>query len=243
VYVVPLLIAIPLLAVVQSVFGVGLLLFGTPLLLLFGYPYTELLYILLPASLTLSLLQIRFDHAVRLREAAGFAIWTVWAIAAGMGMSLLVLHNVDIRLPVAALLAATGLLRMSARARLALRRLCARLGRPALAGIALIHGMTNMGGGLLAAYAGARSEVKNEMHRTISIVYALFAGSQLVVLCILHGPPALDLRLLSSTCGVALAYLLLGRRVYRGVSDSRYQICFSTFMLGCASVLCWQAAQ
>ena len=39
------------LAVVQSLFGVGLLVFGTPTLLLLGYPYQDALAILLPAPL------------------------------------------------------------------------------------------------------------------------------------------------------------------------------------------------
>ena len=43
---------------IQSIFGVGLLLFGTPSLLLIGYEYHEILNILLPASITISFLQV-----------------------------------------------------------------------------------------------------------------------------------------------------------------------------------------
>ena len=44
-------------SVVQSIFGVGLLLFGTPTLLLIGYSYSETLWILLPCSVVISLIQ------------------------------------------------------------------------------------------------------------------------------------------------------------------------------------------
>jgi len=46
------------LALVQSLFGVGILLFGTPILLLGGYEYQEALMYLLPASAALSWSQV-----------------------------------------------------------------------------------------------------------------------------------------------------------------------------------------
>ena len=44
-------------SVVQSVFGVGLLVFGTPTLLLAGYSFEETLAYLLPCSMAISALQ------------------------------------------------------------------------------------------------------------------------------------------------------------------------------------------
>lgn len=145
-----LLTVITLLTVVQSVFEVGLLFFGTPLLLLLGYPYLELLYIPLPASLTLSILQLRFDHTGRCRELIGPAMWAVPGVAAGTAPSLLILGTIDIRYPVAEVLAVVAVMRLNAGARQRLRHVCVKAGQPALTGIALIHGLTNMGGGLLA---------------------------------------------------------------------------------------------
>ena len=46
-----------LFSVIQSVVGVGILLFGTPTLLLMGYSYHETLYLILPSSILISLLQ------------------------------------------------------------------------------------------------------------------------------------------------------------------------------------------
>ena len=44
-------------AISQSIFGVGLLLFGTPLFLFFNYGFSETLSILLPASISISFFQ------------------------------------------------------------------------------------------------------------------------------------------------------------------------------------------
>ncbi len=45
-------------SVIQSVFGVGVLLFGTPLLLLLGYEFVDALGVLLPVSIAISTLQV-----------------------------------------------------------------------------------------------------------------------------------------------------------------------------------------
>ncbi len=49
-------------AIIQSMFGAGILLFGTPLLLLFGYEFVDSLIVLLPISLAINLLQIVQHH-------------------------------------------------------------------------------------------------------------------------------------------------------------------------------------
>jgi uncharacterized protein len=46
------------LAAIQSVYGVGLLVFGTPVLLLLGLPFPEVLAYLLPCSIAISTLQV-----------------------------------------------------------------------------------------------------------------------------------------------------------------------------------------
>ena len=50
------------LSIIQSLFGVGLLLFGTPILLIIGYEFTETLFLLLPASLIINAIQIFKDY-------------------------------------------------------------------------------------------------------------------------------------------------------------------------------------
>ena len=45
-------------SIIQALFGVGVLLFGTPLLLIWNYPFKEVLIILLPISLTISFSQV-----------------------------------------------------------------------------------------------------------------------------------------------------------------------------------------
>jgi uncharacterized membrane protein YfcA len=56
------LAAILLRATIQSLFGVGVVLFGTPILLVLGYDFITALTILPPISLTINLLQVSKDY-------------------------------------------------------------------------------------------------------------------------------------------------------------------------------------
>ena len=56
-------IIIFVLAVFQSVFGVGLLLFGTPTFLFIGYDFESTLVLLLPVSISISFLQIIYQKS------------------------------------------------------------------------------------------------------------------------------------------------------------------------------------
>ncbi len=49
-------------ATIQSLFGVGVLLLGTPILLVLGYDFTTALTILLPISLAINLLRVSKDY-------------------------------------------------------------------------------------------------------------------------------------------------------------------------------------
>ena len=53
------LITILITAIVQSIFGTGVLLFGTPLLLILGYNFQYALIILLPTSILISFFQLK----------------------------------------------------------------------------------------------------------------------------------------------------------------------------------------
>ena len=74
-----LIIIVALFSIIQSIFGVGLLLFGTPTLLLIGYSYSETLWILLPCSVVISLIQAvdNFDLVQSKKRVVYFTIPTM----------------------------------------------------------------------------------------------------------------------------------------------------------------------
>ena len=70
-----LVILIAVFSVVQSIFGVVLLLFGTPTLLLLEHSYAETLWLLLPCSVAISFIQVVNNY--KLIEAKKRAIYLV----------------------------------------------------------------------------------------------------------------------------------------------------------------------
>ena len=58
------LLIITLLSIFQAVFGIGLLLIGTPTFLLIGYNFFDVLNLLLPFSITISFLQVIYSKEI-----------------------------------------------------------------------------------------------------------------------------------------------------------------------------------
>jgi hypothetical protein len=176
-------------AVVQSVFGVGLLVFGTPTLLLLGFSFEEVLAYLLPCSLAISILQV-WDggltfEAIRRR----FLFITVPFVVIGAVIALGILGGtLNIKLIVGVMLLVTAILRFSARLRNALRGVIIKRLDWFLGGMGFIHGLSNLGGGILTVIVGSLYEQKTEVRRHIAFAYGLMAISQLIVLYITSSP-------------------------------------------------------
>ena len=71
------LIIIIFLATFQSIFGVGLLLFGTPLFLMIGYDFSSTLTIVLPVSVLISFLQIIYKNQLNKKCIVEYNLYTL----------------------------------------------------------------------------------------------------------------------------------------------------------------------
>lgn len=229
--------AVAVCALIQSVFGVGLLVFGTPALLVLGFSFPEALACLLPCSILISSLQLRetADGAKgwSKRELAVLGL----SAAAGAAAVFNAGGTVDIKRAVGFMLVLSAALRFFEgwRARLA-TALGARLA-PALGVIGLIHGFTNMGGGLLAALVGSLHLDKKNARAAIAEGYLLMASIQLFLLFALKGlpiAPAVPLGLVALSGAV---YGLIGRRAFTASSQRVYQHSMTGLMLAAAAVL------
>ncbi|MEG1610024.1 MAG: TSUP family transporter [Bilophila sp.] len=225
------------LAVVQSVFGVGVLLFGTPLLLALGMTFTETLWILLPASLTINTLQLALDRGVDFRQAKAFMLFTLPCIVAG----LLVKEYLHLRveMPIALLLFLCAGVRVSSRFSACLERLLTRFSTVSLMLMGALHGLTNMGGSLLSVYAAGRFRGKLDIRQYIALGYALFAATQLVTLSATGtSAPAVSVAMFAAIGGGV--YLLVGRRVFSAVNHTAFSVALSVFMVLCGVMLLWK---
>jgi hypothetical protein len=105
-------------------------------------------------------------------------------------------------------------------------------------GIGLVHGLTNMGGGLLSLYASVRHNAKFEIRRKIALGYLAFAFAQLLVLGYatkVTGTLLICAALMAFAAGVT--YIVVGRAIFRQISAGRYSVHFSAFEISCGTVL------
>ncbi|WP_454868327.1 TSUP family transporter [Pseudomonas farris] len=230
------LIIIAIISVVQSLFGVGLLLFGTPIMLFMGYTFPVALSILLPASLTISVLQLLIDKSVGRANLRSFVFFGLPFLALGLIANLSGLLKLNIEVMVALLLILSSALRLFSGPKRWLSAVFSKHAHVALATTGLLHGLTNMGGSLLSIYCSSAFEEKKLVRQNIALGYACFAATQLLIL-VATGTFEPSLTPLYSAAIAALVYLFIGQMLFRRVNASGYNFLFSGFMVACAGLM------
>jgi uncharacterized membrane protein YfcA len=224
------------LAVVQSLFGIGLLVFGTPTLLLLGYPYQDALAILLPASLAVSLLQLgtvpRPDRAFARR----FGVWCLIPLAVTLVLVSWLHLQASLNLAVALALGGFVVLRASpdleGKATAFLRRHQAVW----LVAMGVVHGLSNLGGSLLTILANSLHREKDQVRSVIVHCYVCFALVQLTVLG-LTVPGFFTWHQLGYAATSGAVFLLAGQQVFAWVSAPAFRRLFTGFMASYAGLL------
>jgi uncharacterized protein len=229
-------VVVVLCAVVQSVFGVGLLLFGTPLFLWAGYSFPVTLSLLLPCSMLVSTLQLRAGRP----DDLGFRRYTVWLAppaVLGIAIALLASRRFDIRPFVGMMLLASGLIRIAPPVHRYGQEMLRRSVRGSLVAIAFVHGLTNMGGALLTVLMTSLHVDKTTVRTHIAAAYLILAGAQLLALLVIDRPPV-DVAQVAALMGLTAAtYLTIGRRVFAWSSQVVYHHAVTAFIFVLALML------
>lgn len=226
------------LSTVQSVFGVGLLVFGTPILLLLGLPFAQVLGYLLPCSITISALQLATSGGLALDPLRRrFLALTVPAVVVATAVTLAWGSPNRVRLIVGVMLI------ISAGLRVASSGVHSRLGTQVrrhqsvlLLVLGLIHGASNLGGGLLTVLVGASYREKSQIRRQIAFCYGAMACMQLAVL-VASGRAVFSVLSLALPVLSAGTYLLVGQRAFRQAGQHAYQRALTAMILGVGVLL------
>jgi len=171
-------------SVVQSIFGVGLLLFGTPTLLLLGYSYSETLWLLLPCSVTISLIQVVNDY--KLIEAKKKAVYLVIpTLVLSLALVVIYANGINITRIVGILLLLIGVIRFSSKLQALLASMVKKHIHMYYIIIGVVHGISNMGGGPLSILMSTIYSKKEIIRANVAFIYLILAIFQLVVLSII----------------------------------------------------------
>ena len=217
-------------SVIQSIFGVGVLLFGTPLLLLLDYDFINALVILLPISIAINALQIIKHHSLIdihfvknvLRYTIPFIVLFLFIVTSG---------KVNIGVLVGGFLILVALKDVFPRLQ-RLLDLMVRYERIYLGLMGIVHGLTNLGGSLLTAIVHGKQYQKNQTRVTIAICYAMFAAFQIATLAIIGRdvqiPYAQNVSLLQ--IGIIM-FLVTEEMLYSKIDNEKYNKIFALFLL------------
>ena len=220
-------------AIIQSIFGVGVLLFGTPLLLIGGYDFVNALTVLLPISLVINLFQIvKGQKLIDLQFYRKLLIYSIPFIV--LLLVFTVTLNIDVSFFIGAFLIFISLKNLSESVEKVIAFLFS-FDRTYFVVQGIIHGVTNLGGSLLTSKVFSMDIGKAEKRATISLSYFTFALFQILTLVAMGKLVEFNFSYLFVGAIVfALTYFF----IYDSMSTQKYDYLFAVFLFisGCALI-------
>ena len=224
-----LIIIIIIFSVIQSIFGVGLLLFGTPTLLLIGYSYVETLWILLPCSIIISLIQ-SIENYPLVKAKRKVVYFTIPAMTFSLIFIVSYDYVIDIRKVVGLFLIFIGIVKFSPKLQIYLQFFIEKQLRLYYVLIGFIHGVSNMGGGPLSILMSTLYTDKAKIRANIAFIYLILASFQLMILFIIDSTSLkyANFALMLVSLG---AYLIANKYIADKVNDKKNIILINILIL------------
>ena len=223
-----LILIVSVFTIIQSLFGVGLLVFGTPTLLLLGYSFPEALTYLLPSSILVSFFQVRdrWDKIMLYKLNVFYFLLPPVAI----GLLVVLYHSsLNLYLLIGIMLLFTSITRFLPSFNELLGRLLANNFKIGLAIIGLIHGLTNLGGAPLVAITTGIYNKKTKIQPNIAYAYLTMAALQTIILVATGEFIFNVIALLLPFCSVMI-YLLIGKNVFENTDEMLYHHLMTFFI-------------
>ena len=223
------LITVAIVSFIQSIFGVGVLLLGTPLLMLQGYNFIQSVIVLLPISLLINLFQIFKDHStIDLNFYKKILIYTTPFIVIFLIFINKAKINISILIGVILLLVAAKDFSIKANKMV---NFLVRYEKSYLILMGIVHGLTNLGGSLLTVIVHAKDYEKRMIRATIATSYATFATFQLVTLLVFgfDFDVKLSMIVLSLTVGLTV-FITTEKMIFAHINAEAYRKLFSGFI-------------
>ncbi len=209
-------------SVVQSIFGMGVLIFGTPTLLLLGHDFIDAIIILVPASFAISALQIVTSGKDRVAVSRylyllclpgiGVGLWIIQGGALGSWINILI----------GAVLLVSAALRLWPASHAWMAEALKKHALIYHAVMGLVHGLTNLGGALLAILATSQHSEKGAIRYTVAHYYLAFGAIQILLIATLLGEAERLLHSLPMAGIAAIVYLAIGNRLFLRTANPIY---------------------
>ena len=222
------IVIITVLSIFQSIFGVGLLIIGTPIFLQLGYDFYSVLNILLPFSIIISLLQFLTDKSRNLDFKKSFLTFAVPFLIISLLILKFFYEDMDINTIVALamiIFSIVNILILKHYLKFRINKLFMKL---SLGALGLLHGFTNMGGSMLTLISSNMSNEKVEIRSNISFGYLTFGLIQLLFIILIT-----DSFVLGNYVYLAIPILtfFISQRLYEAASSIIFSFLLNIFVL------------
>jgi hypothetical protein len=223
-------------SLIHSLLGMGLLLFGTPTLLLMGYTFSQTLAYLLFPSVTISLLQLLNNHKIEQKFVVQFISYCLPTVCLCLIVFMYTNVDLNLELAIAFLLLISVLLRCLPILEKKMQKIVRVNQKIFLLIMGCVHGFTNMGGGLLSVFVNSQYTKKEQVLSCVSFCYVFFGILQLTIVYIFQ-PKVFSLEILWFCIIAGSIYLTLGKSLFASFSENFYKNIFTVFMVIYAGVL------
>ena len=92
-----------------------------------------------------------------------------------------------------------------------------------------IHGLSNLGGAILAVYAASTNKSKRAIRDTVAVYYLIFGLAQLSVLIMMGHHKILATNYIAPIISI-MAYVMVGNYVFLKVNDDTYRNALTAFI-------------
>lgn len=224
-----LIVIIIVFSVVQSLFGMGLLVFGTPTLMLSGLNYSETLSYLLPSSLVISACQLFGQNQILNINTKYFILFSIIPLIIGLCFVIKFDLDIEINKALACILIFFSLINFFKLSSEQMKIMVKSYPRTILIIMGSVHGLTNLGGSILSIYSSCKFEEKRAMRSFIAFCYLIFSLVQITVL-IINGAFVYSIKAVYFPLIAFFIYVTFGRYGFDFTSNLLYKNLFNVFM-------------
>ena len=209
------------LIIIQSIFGVGLLLFGTPSFLLLGYDFPNTINILMPISILVSLLQFTKSKIKDRKFIREYNYYCLPFLVLFLFLALKFRNLVDFKFFVALLLIFSSIVILNKGKFSSFREIFFKSKKIILVGIGTIHGFTNMGGSFLSVYSTVISKNIKEVSRYYISYGYLIMGLIQYLLVLFLASETLNFSKLYYALIVLIIYFP-AQKIFKNINDRKF---------------------
>lgn len=215
--------------IIQSIFGVGILLFGTPTLLFFGYTYIEILEFTLLPSLFISILQVvRSKHIIDnkyliLKSTIPFLIIGI-TLMVYLSETLILVYFLGFMLILLSIVRNFNTIHNSAFVK------SVKYNIFYLPLLSFVHGLTNLGGGFLVFLISCRYNSKDIITKNVAFIYAIFSFTQISYLCLTKSI-FLNSDIILLSIASSFVYLTFGIKLFKLIPQKGFNIILNLILL------------